>query len=317
MSFLETFCPKRLKRPPNNESKEISESEYMKVCYTKTELTQEIARLRSETPALEGTTPTLGFVPTMGALHQGHLSLLWRARRENDIAVASIFVNPIQFNNPNDLKTYPRDLEADLKLLEPLELDLVFAPSAEEMYPAGAPIEHYDFGALEQVMEGKKRPGHFNGVGVVVGRLFKLIAPDKAYFGEKDYQQIAIIRELVRQLQLKVQIVSCPIVREEDGLALSSRNLLLTSENRALAPNIYRILKESVAFAQSGATVLEVRTLVETEVGHVPGMELEYFEMVDGESLQPVTRWEGAAAVMGCIVVLLGGVRLIDNIRYR
>lgn len=297
---------------------EISESNlYMKVCYTKTELTQEIARLRRETPALEGATPTLGFVPTMGALHQGHLSLLWRARRENDIAVASIFVNPIQFNNPNDLKTYPRNLEADLKLLEPLELDLVFAPTAEVMYPAGAPIEHYDFGALEQVMEGKNRPGHFNGVGVVVGRLFKLINPDKAYFGEKDYQQIAVIQELVRQLQLPIQIVPCPIVREDDGLALSSRNLLLSDENRALAPNIYRILKESVALAQGGATVLEVKTWVEAEIGAVPGMALEYFEMADGVSLQPVARWEGATHVVGCIVVQLGGVRLIDNIRYR
>ena len=285
----------------------------MKVCYTKRELTAETERLRQEKGG------TVGFVPTMGALHKGHLSLIERARDENDVAVVSIFVNPIQFNNPNDLKTYPRTLEADLKLLEPLHVDLVFAPSAEEMYPQGEPIESYDFGALERVMEGKNRPGHFNGVGVVVGRLLRMVNPTRAYFGEKDYQQIAIVQELVRQLKLPVEIVPCPIVREADGLALSSRNLLLTPENRALAPNIRRILLASAEMcraARRDEAVAPVKRMVEQAVADVPGMALEYFEIVDGGSLQPSAAWSDAPEQVGCIVVQLGAVRLIDNIRY-
>lgn len=285
----------------------------MKVCYTKQELKAETERLRHEKGG------AVGLVPTMGALHKGHLSLIERARRENGTTVVSIFVNPIQFNNPNDLKTYPRTLEADLKLIEPIGVDLVFAPSADEMYPQGEPIESYDFGALERVMEGKNRPGHFNGVGVVVGRLLRMVNPTRAYFGEKDYQQIAIVQELVRQLQLPVQIVPCPIVREADGLALSSRNLLLTPEHRALAPNIHRILLVSVEKYRAAGrdeAVAPVKRFVEQAVAEVPGMALEYFEIVDGRTLQPIEKWGDAPEAVGCIVVQLGAVRLIDNIRY-
>lgn len=285
----------------------------MKVCYTKQDLKTETERLRHEKGG------TVGFVPTMGALHKGHLSLIERARRENETTVVSIFVNPIQFNNPNDLKTYPRTLEADLKLIEPIGVDLVFAPSAEEMYPEGEAVESYDFGALERVMEGRNRPGHFNGVGVVVGRLLRMVNPTRAYFGEKDYQQIAIVQELVRQLQLPVQIVPCPIVREADGLALSSRNLLLTPEHRAVAPNIHRILSASAErykAARREEAVTPVKQLVEQAVAEVPGMALEYFEIVDGRTLQPIEKWSDAPEAVGCIVVQLGNVRLIDNIRY-
>lgn len=285
----------------------------MKVCYTKQELKAETERLRRENGG------SVGLVPTMGALHQGHLSLIERARRENGTTVVSIFVNPIQFNNPNDLKTYPRTLEADLKLIEPIGVDLVFAPSAEEMYPQGEAVESYDFGALERVMEGKNRPGHFNGVGVIVGRLLRMVNPERAYFGEKDYQQIAIVKELVRQLQLPVEIVPCPIVREADGLALSSRNLLLTSEHRALAPNIHRILLASLEQYRAAGrdeAVAPVKRFVEQAVAEVPGMALEYFEIVDGGTLQPIAKWGEAPEAVGCIVVQLGSVRLIDNIRY-
>ncbi len=285
----------------------------MKVCYTKRDLMTEVNRLRREKGE------TIGFVPTMGALHKGHLSLIERAHYENHAAVVSIFVNPIQFNNPDDLKTYPRTLEADLKLLEPFDIDLVFAPSAEEMYPPGEPIEHYDFGALERVMEGKNRPGHFNGVGVVVGRLLHMVNPTRAYFGEKDYQQIAIVQELVRQLKLPVKIVPCPIVREDDGLALSSRNLLLTPEQRAIAPAIHRILLASADLCKAAHrddAVAPAKHMVEQAVADVPGMTLEYFEIVDGRTLQPIETWYDAPEQVGCIVVRLGDVRLIDNIRY-
>lgn len=285
----------------------------MKVCYTKRELMEETARLRRE----KG--PTVGLVPTMGALHQGHLSLIQQAHYENHVCVVSIFVNPIQFNNQTDFQTYPRTLEADLKLLEPIGVDLVFAPSANEMYPAGHPIESYDFGPLEQVMEGKNRPGHFNGVGVIVGRLLKMVEPDRAYFGEKDYQQIAIVRNLVFQLNLPVKIISCRIIREPDGLALSSRNRLLTPEQRAIAPNIYRILKASAemcAKARCSDEVAPVKRFVEKAVAEIPGLELEYFEIVDGQSLQPIRTWFDAPDQVGCIVVWAGNVRLIDNIRY-
>ncbi|MEG2666414.1 MAG: pantoate--beta-alanine ligase, partial [Bacteroidales bacterium] len=227
----------------------------MKICKNKSELEATLQLLRNSGK-------TIGLVPTMGALHQGHASLLQRARQENDIVVSSVFVNPIQFNNPEDLQNYPRNFESDCKLLEENGCDLVFSPTVEEMYPKGESIEHFDFGSLEKVMEGKNRPGHFQGVGVIVSRLFKLIQPSTAYFGEKDFQQVAIIQNLVEQLHLPITIKPCPIIRESDGLALSSRNFLLTKDQRTLAPNIYKILYESKK-KRHNTEVIELKKWVE------------------------------------------------------
>ncbi len=256
---------------------------------------------------------SVGLVPTMGALHEGHLSLMKRARRENQATVCSIFVNPTQFNNKEDLEKYPRTLEADLKLVEEY-MDFVFAPSAEEVYKVPA-TEHYDFGDLEKVMEGPMRPGHFNGVGIIVKRLFDWIRPDKAYFGEKDFQQIAIIKSLVRQCNLDIQIVPCPIVREESGLALSSRNKRLSEYEHTQAANIYRILKESLELKTD--SVAEIKKFVANEIEKIDVLKLEYYEIVDGETLQPVNSLNDSNSIVGCITVYAGEVRLIDNIRYK
>ncbi len=278
----------------------------MIVCKTKQELKQALASRNAQ--------QTIGFVPTMGALHEGHASLFKRARTENDVFVASVFVNPIQFNNPEDLKNYPRDFEADRKLLETNGCDIVFAPSVEEMYPEGEAVKSYSFGALETVMEGAQRPGHFKGVGVVVGLLFELIKPDRAYFGEKDFQQVAVIQDLVRQMGIKTKIVPCPIKRGEDGLALSSRNALLTPENRALAPKIHAALKKSTEMADQSCR--EVKEFVCGQIAAVPEMKLEYFEIARPDTLQTVPEAEPARGNVGFIVVWMGKVRLIDNIRY-
>lgn len=256
---------------------------------------------------------SVGLVPTMGALHEGHLSLMKRARRENQATVCSIFVNPTQFNNKEDLEKYPRTLEADLKLVEEY-MDFVFAPSAEEVYKVPV-TEHYDFGDLEKVMEGPMRPGHFNGVGIIVKRLFDWIRPDKAYFGEKDFQQIAIIKSLVRQCNLDIQIVPCPIVREESGLALSSRNKRLSEYEHTQAANIYRILKESLELKTD--SVAEIKKFVANEIEKIDVLKLEYYEIVDGETLQPVNSLNDSNSIVGCITVYAGEVRLIDNIRYK
>lgn len=277
----------------------------MIVCKTKKELAQALSSLPKG---------SIGFVPTMGALHQGHASLFKRARAENDIFAASVFVNPIQFNNPDDLKNYPRNFEADRKLLEQNGCDLVFAPSEEEMYPQGEAVKSYSFGALETVMEGAQRPGHFKGVGVVVGLLFELIKPDNAYFGEKDFQQVAVIQDLVRQMGIQTRIVPCPIQRAEDGLALSSRNALLTPRHRSLAPEIYATLKKSTQMANQ--TCRELKDFVCAQIAAVPEMKLEYFEIARPDSLQSVPDTEPAAGNVGFIVVWMGKVRLIDNIRY-
>lgn len=278
----------------------------MIVCKTRKELQQALTRCRQG--------KSVGLVPTMGALHDGHASLFARARAENDVFVASVFVNPIQFNNPDDLKNYPRQFEADRNLLEQNGCDIMFAPETEEMYPAGEPVRTYAFGPLENVMEGARRPGHFAGVGAVVGLLFQLIAPDRAYFGEKDFQQVAVIKELARQMDSGVEIVSCPIKRGDDGLALSSRNALLTPENRAKAPAIYATLKKSLAMAHRPCG--EVKEWVKSQIAVFPEMELEYFEIADPDSLQPLDDTLPAAGNVGFIVVWMGKVRLIDNIRY-
>ena len=279
----------------------------MLICTTKKALREAIATQRAGGKSV-------GFVPTMGALHQGHASLFKRARAENDLFVASVFVNPIQFNNPDDLKNYPRDFEADRRLLEAEGCDIVFHPAVEEMYPEGEKVKEYAFGSLETVMEGARRPGHFAGVGVVVGLLFQLVEPTRAYFGEKDFQQVAVIKDLVRQMGIPTRIVPCPIKRGEDGLALSSRNALLTPENRAKAPFIYETLKASLSLA--GQPCREVKAFVESRIASCPQMELEYFEIADPDSLQSVPDAQPAHGNQGFIVVWMGSVRLIDNIRY-
>lgn len=260
--------------------------------------------------ALAGAEGKIGFVPTMGALHEGHASLVRRCRAENDQVVVSVFVNPTQFNDPTDLKNYPRTLDADVALLEKVGADWVYAPTVEDIYPE-PDTRQFDFGGLDQVMEGACRPGHFNGVGQVVSRLLTIVKPDVAYFGEKDFQQLAIIRYMVRQLNLPVRIEGCPIVREADGLALSSRNRLLTPEHRAAAPMICQALQAGVA--QAGKwPVAEVRRLIEQKIASSPLLEVEYVNIVDNDTLQEITDWT-SAPLRVCVAVRAGAIRLIDN----
>lgn len=256
----------------------------------------------------------IGLVPTMGALHAGHLSLVKRCVAENDICVVSVFVNPTQFNDKHDLETYPRTLDNDCALLEPAGCTYVFAPSVEEMYPE-PDNRVFDLGPVASVMEGPRRPGHFNGVAQVVSKLFYIVEPDRAYFGEKDFQQIAVIREMVKQLKLPVQIVDCPICREADGLALSSRNTRLSPELRKKAPLIAKTLKESVEKA-ADMSVKEVHDFVVNTINQDPDMEVEYYEIVDGNTMQPILQWSDTDYPVGCITVYCGEVRLIDNIKY-
>ena len=258
---------------------------------------------------------SIGLVPTMGALHEGHASLVERCVKENDVTVVSVFVNPTQFNDKGDLERYPRTLDADCALLSALGTDCVFAPSVEEVYPE-PDTRVFDFTPLDKVMEGVYRPGHFNGVAQIVSKLFMYVEPTRAYFGEKDFQQLAIIREMVRQLGMPVQIVGCPIVREADGLALSSRNTLLTPEQRSTALAISKALFESVKYAASHS-LIETKQMVEQAIADTEGLELEYYEVVDGNTLQTVTTWEETDYIVGCITVYCGKVRLIDNIRYK
>lgn len=259
----------------------------------------------------------VGLVPTMGALHEGHASLVRRSVAENGVTVVSVFVNPTQFNDKNDLKNYPRDLEADCRLLESCGADYVFAPSVEEMYPQ-PDNRHFEFPPISTVMEGAHRPGHFNGVCQVVSRLFYIVRPMRAYFGEKDWQQIAVVKAMVRRLGLKVSIVECPIVREENGLARSSRNSLLSDSEKAIAPNIYKALKESVDYAKTH-TVGETHDHVVEQINAVDGLDVEYFSIVDGNTLQDVATWEDCPYVVGCITVYCGKtpIRLIDHIKYK
>ena len=259
----------------------------------------------------------IGLVPTMGALHEGHASLVRRSVKENGITVVSVFVNPTQFNDKNDLKNYPRDLEADCRLLESCGADYVLAPEVEEMYPS-PDTRQFEFPPVSTVMEGAHRPGHFNGVCQVVSRLFYIVRPDRAYFGEKDWQQIAVVKAMVRQLGLPVQIVECPIVRDNDGLARSSRNTLLAPDERAIAPTIYKALKNSVTYAKKH-TLKETHDKVVDDINKVEGLEVEYFSIVDGNTLQDVAEWEDSSYVVGCITVYCGKtpIRLIDHIKYK
>lgn len=257
----------------------------------------------------------IGFVPTMGALHAGHRSLVERARRECATVVVSVFVNPTQFNDKTDLKNYPRTPEADLRLLEEVGADYVFMPSVEEVYPE-PDTRTFDFGMIDKVMEGATRPGHFNGVAQVVSRLFDLVKPAKAYFGEKDFQQIAVIREMVRQLRIPVEIIPCPIVRGEDGLALSSRNTLLDTDHRTAAPYIYRVLKAAVEKSHQ-TTPDQLAAWVTAQVESNPLLKVIYFQVVDAATMQQVRTWEESLAIQGCIAVQAGDIRLIDNIKLR
>jgi len=253
----------------------------------------------------------IGFVPTMGALHEGHLELVRKARAENDIVICSIFVNPIQFNNSEDLEKYPRPLGADLEKLKSEGCDLVFIPSVEEMYP-DEPEEEYDFGKLERVLEGKFRPGHFKGVAVVVKRLFSIVKPHRAYFGEKDFQQLQVIRKLVEMESLPVRIVPCPIVREPDGLAMSSRNMRLGPRSRKKAPFIFHTLNLA-ASKIPGFSPDEVKNFVEQRFSEDQDFRLDYFDIVTMDNLEPVEKWSDSPDIIACIAVHLGGIRLIDN----
>lgn len=252
----------------------------------------------------------IGLVPTMGALHQGHLSLIEQSKKENSISVVSIFVNPLQFNDKNDFDKYPRIIDNDLKLLEEYKCDVVLAPSVDEIYPE-PPQEHYDFGYLDQTLEGAYRPGHFEGVAIVVNRLFHIVKPDRAYFGKKDFQQYVIIKELVKQQNLPIEIVAVPIVRESSGLAMSSRNLRLNEQELKVAPEIYKALikAKSLAYKKS---INEIKQIVINHLTQFPNYKIEYVEIVNEENLKPLNDWnEGKAIIL--IATWLGDVRLIDN----
>lgn len=258
-----------------------------------------------------------GLVPTMGALHNGHISLVKRSKQDCDATIVSLFVNPTQFNNPVDLETYPRQQDEDFKLLAREGVDVVFAPTVEEIYPQGFDRNRkFELGKTAEVMEGKYRPGHFQGVALVVNRLFQLCRPTYAYFGMKDFQQIAVIKEMIRNEGLEVEIIACPIIREASGLAFSSRNQLLEARQREDAALIYETLQASREFAESHSVDDTIKYVVDTLNSHVE-FKVEYFEIVDGETLLPVEEWNEARYVVGCITVYVGKVRLIDNIEYK
>lgn len=278
----------------------------MKVVNTVAELNAALAPLKRE---------GVGFVPTMGALHAGHRSLVERARRENDTVVVSVFVNPTQFNDKNDLKNYPRTPEADCAILEAAGADIVFMPTVEDIYPE-PDTRQFDFGLVDKVMEGATRPGHFNGVAQVVSRLFALVNPARAYFGEKDFQQIAVIKAMVEQLSIDVEIVECVIVRGEDGLALSSRNELLTPEHRAAAPHIYATISQCAAKMETMSPA-ELTEWVVATIDSNPLLKTIYFEAVDARTMQRVEKWSDSERIQGCCAVQAGNIRLIDNIRIK
>ena len=258
---------------------------------------------------------SVGLVPTMGALHAGHASLVERSVKENDVTVVSIFLNPTQFNDKKDLERYPRTLEADCELLEKCGAQVVFAPSVEEVYPE-PDTRVFSYPPTDSVMEGAFRPGHFNGVCQIVSKLFDYVEPDRAYFGEKDYQQICVIRRMVEDLKMDINIVACPVIREESGLARSSRNTLLSDEERQLAAHIYRVLSES---RKKQMSVAETHDFVVSEIDAIEGLKVQYFSIVDGLTLADVSTWGDAESVVGCITVYCGAVpiRLIDHIRYK
>lgn len=278
----------------------------MKIVSTVAELKSELAQYKSR---------CIGFVPTMGAIHAGHLSLMERARRECDVVVASIFVNPTQFNDKGDLERYPRQLTADSELIESVGVDIIFAPTVDQIYPE-PDTRQFDFGEIDKVMEGATRIGHFNGVAQVVSRLFGIVEPKKAYFGEKDFQQVAVIFAMVEQLSIDVEIIVVPIVREADGVAMSSRNTLLTAEHRAAAPDIYKALKWAQE-SHSSMTPAEVKREVVRQIEQSGLLKVIYFEMVDALSLVSINEWSDSDKIQGCVALQAGAIRLIDNIKLK
>lgn len=280
------------------------------------EIVNRIADLRNLLDEARAENKTIGLVPTMGALHEGHASLVDRSVKDNDVTVVSIFLNPTQFNDKNDLERYPRTLEADCDLLQKHGCTIVFAPSVEEIYPE-PDTRQFSYPPTDSVMEGAMRPGHFNGVCQIVSKLFSYVEADRAYFGEKDFQQIAVIRRMKEDLGFKVNIVPCPVIREESGLAKSSRNTLLTDDERVLAANIYRVMKESRNMIDN-SSVKDVRNCVVNTLNSIDGLEVEYFSIVDGITLADVDNWHDAESIVGCITVYCGHtpIRLIDHIRY-
>jgi pantoate--beta-alanine ligase len=282
----------------------------MKLCKKIVELQNELFEVRKKGQSV-------GLVPTMGALHDGHVSLVKRSIAENDVTIVSVFLNPTQFNDKKDLERYPQNLDADCELLEKCGADYVFAPTVKEMYPV-PDKRRFDFPPVTSVMEGAHRPGHFNGVCQVVSRLFYITKPDAAYFGEKDWQQIAVIKQLVKSLGLKIKIVECELIREESGLAMSSRNALLTAEERDVASNIYRVLKESVSYATSHS-VQETHDFVVNSINTYPELKVEYFSIVNNDTLEDVAKWDDCPGISGCITVFCGRtpIRLIDHIAYK
>ncbi len=278
---------------------------------------EKVVDLQNELFGVRRQGKTVGLVPTMGALHDGHASLVRQSVQQNDVTVVSVFLNPTQFNDKGDLDRYPRTLDADCKLVEACGADYVFAPSVSEMYPT-PDTRHFEFPPQSTVMEGAKRPGHFNGVCQVVSRLFYITRPNRAYFGEKDWQQIAVVKRLVGFINMNIEIVECPIVRDEDGLAKSSRNSLLSADERAIAPNIYKVLKSSTNEAEK-MSVQQLHDKVVADINAIEGLEVEYFDIVDGNTLLPVQSWDDTPYVVGCITVYCGKtpIRLIDHIKYK
>ncbi|TAE31726.1 MAG: pantoate--beta-alanine ligase [Cytophagales bacterium] len=272
-----------------------------------------IHAIRQHLASLRTANTVLGFVPTMGALHEGHLDLIRQARQACDLVVASIFVNPIQFNNPDDLARYPRTIEQDSEMLERVGTDVLFFPTAAEIYPE-APQLRFDFGDLETVLEGAFRPGHFNGVGVVVAKLFNIVQPDRAYFGQKDLQQVAVIRRLIRDLSFPVELVRCDTVREADGLAMSSRNRNLTPTERTQATAMYQALQLAQSRLSEGQSPAVVKGEILTFFEALPHFRLEYVEVVNADTLQAVSETQAPGQTAICMAAHLGKVRLIDNL---
>jgi len=273
-----------------------------------------IDKLKRDLSYLKKQGKKVGFVPTMGALHDGHLSLIEQASKENEVVVVSIFVNPTQFNDKKDYTKYPRILEKDIEKLNKVKCDFLFTPEEKEMYPE-EDQRQFDFGNLDKVMEGKHRPGHFRGVGLIVSKLFEVVEPHKAYFGEKDFQQVAVIKHLTKQLDLDIDVVACPIVREKDGLAMSSRNMLLTEEQRKVVP----LIAQTINHAKEKSThmsIQETKDWVIRTINKNPLLDVEYFEIVGEDQLNPIDDWSENINKVGCIAVQVGSVRLIDNVRF-
>lgn len=279
----------------------------MKIVKSSKELEGIVSQLKDQNESI-------GFVPTMGALHQGHLSLMEYAAKDNGIVIVSIFVNPTQFNDKSDYAKYPRILESDIEKLNKVKCDILFTPEESEMYPE-EDKRQFDFGNLDKVMEGKHRPGHFRGVALIVSKLFEMVKPDKAYFGEKDFQQVAIIKHLTKQMKFDTEIVSCPIIREEDGLAMSSRNMLLTKTQRENVSLISETLFEAQKIAKN-SSVSETKDWVIRTINGNPFLKVEYFDIVDSENLETIKNWSQNVDKVGCIAVHVGNIRLIDNVRF-